>query len=80
MSAADPLTSVPIHTSTLRILREFKSGSQNWDRFLLDLLEREMDREDVLYARKVLGEYLAGKTQGVPLSRVRGTLGLPRRR
>ncbi len=57
MDAADPMTSVPVHTSTLRLLQEFKTGAQNWDRFLLELLERELDREDVDYATRVLNEY-----------------------
>ncbi len=61
MSAADPITSVPVHASTLRLLQEFKTGAQNWDAFLLDLLEREMDRDDVRYAEKVLAAYRTGK-------------------
>lgn len=57
MTATDPMTSVPVHASTLRLLREFKTGSQNWDAFLLELLERELDRQDLEFAQKVLNEY-----------------------
>jgi hypothetical protein len=62
--AADPITSVPVHASTLRVLQEFKTGAQNWDSFLLDLLEREMDREDVEFARKLLKDLRQGKIKG----------------
>ncbi len=67
MASSDTLTSVPVHTSTLRILKQFKTGAQNWDQFLLELLEREMDREDVQFATKVLEEYAAGKIAVTPL-------------
>ena len=71
MPAADPITSVPLHTSTLRVLQEFKTGAQNWDSFLLHLLEKEMDREDIEYAHKLLVEYRQGKIKGVPRRRRR---------
>jgi hypothetical protein len=61
--STDPITSVPVHASTLRVLQEFKTGAQNWDSFLLDLLEKEMDREDVEYARRLLGEFRRGKVK-----------------
>ncbi len=56
-AASDPMTSVPVHASTLRLLQEFKTGAQNWDRFLVELVEREMDREDVKYAGRLLRAY-----------------------
>jgi hypothetical protein len=65
MPSADPITSVPLHTSTLRVLQEFKTGAQNWDSFLLHLLEKEMDREDVEYARKLLVEHRQRMFKGV---------------
>jgi hypothetical protein len=74
MASPDTLTSVPVHTSTLRLLQQFKTGAQNWDEFLLDLLEREMDREDVRYASALLEQYAAGKVVATPLSAVRRSL------
>jgi hypothetical protein len=71
MSTSDPMTSVPVHSSTLRLLQQFKTGAQNWDDFLLDLLEREMDKEDIEFARRVLGDYHRGADKGIPLSKVR---------
>jgi hypothetical protein len=38
-SSADPLTSIPVHTSTLRLLQALKTGAQNWDQFLLESFE-----------------------------------------
>ena len=38
-ASADPLTSIPVHTSTLRLLQGLKTGAQNWDRFLLESFE-----------------------------------------
>ncbi len=61
MTASDPMTSVPVHASTLRLLQEFKTGAQNWDRFLLELVEREMDREDVRFAARLLNAYHRGR-------------------
>ncbi len=57
MSGADPTTRVPIRTSTLRLLEGSKTNSKNGDRFLLELVEREMDQEDVGQARLVLSSY-----------------------
>ena len=40
MSAArDPITSIPVHASTLKLLQRMKTGGQNWDEFLLTFLE-----------------------------------------
>lgn len=66
MTAADPMTSVPVHTSTLRFLQEFKTGAQNWDAFFLELVGREMDRDDLAYARSVLEKYRAGRVSEHP--------------
>jgi hypothetical protein len=69
MSTADPVTSVPVRASTLRLLQEFKTGAQNWDAFLLDLVEREMDREDTEFARRVLEEYRSRRLRAMPRPR-----------
>jgi hypothetical protein len=38
-ATADPLTSIPVHSSTLRLLQRLKTGAQNWDDFLLQSFE-----------------------------------------
>ncbi len=68
-AASDPMTSVPVHASTLRLLQEFKTGAQNWDRFLVELVEREMDREDVRYADRLLKAYHREKRKEEPRRR-----------
>lgn len=53
MATTDPLTSIPVHQSTLRALRGAKMADQTWDGFLLALaddyiapsLKRELDRK-----------------------------------
>jgi len=52
MSDADPVTSVPLHQSTLRVLQRVKSAAETWDEFLINLtddyispaLRAELDR------------------------------------
>ena len=68
MSSSDPHTSVPVHASTVRLLQQFKTGAQNWDQFLVDLLEREMDRDDLGYAQKLLEGYRRGTVRAVSRS------------
>ncbi len=36
MSSSNPTTTITVHTSTLRVLQEFKKGGETWDDFLLD--------------------------------------------
>jgi mRNA-degrading endonuclease RelE of RelBE toxin-antitoxin system len=43
--AADPITSLSIHTSTLRMLRPFKRGDMTWDDVLLDFIEEHVPKE-----------------------------------
>jgi hypothetical protein len=51
MATTDPLTSIPVHQSTMRALRGAKMADQTWDGFLLALaddylspaLKRELD-------------------------------------
>lgn len=69
MPATDPITSVPVHASTLRLLQEFKTGAQNWDEFLVDLIESEMDREDIEFAERLLKDYKAGRVRASPRTR-----------
>ena len=52
MATADPVTSIPVHQSTLRALRGAKMADQTWDDFLIALaddyispaLRRDLDR------------------------------------
>jgi hypothetical protein len=71
MASPDTMTSVPVHKSTLRLLQQFKTGAQNWDQFLLELVDREMDREDAQYATALLQQYAKGDVLATPLSAVR---------
>jgi hypothetical protein len=43
----DRLTSIPVHSSTVRLLQELKSGAQNWDEFLLSAFEDLLPPETV---------------------------------
>jgi hypothetical protein len=63
MRAPDRITSVPVHASTRRVLQEFKMRAQSWDDFLLQLIEREMDRQDVAYAHQLLEDFRSGKVK-----------------
>lgn len=35
----DRLTSIPVHATTVKLLQQLKTGSQNWDEFLLSAFE-----------------------------------------
>ena len=35
--AADPITSIPVHSSVLRHLRTLKTADQTWDAFLMEM-------------------------------------------
>ena len=37
-TSRDPMTSLPVHRSTLRYLQELKTGPETWDAFLVRLL------------------------------------------
>lgn len=43
--AADPITSISIHSSTLRMLQPFKRGDMTWDDVILDFLEEHVPHE-----------------------------------
>jgi hypothetical protein len=38
-SSEDRLTSIPVHATTVKLLQQLKTGSQNWDEFLLSAFE-----------------------------------------
>jgi hypothetical protein len=63
--AADPLTSISIHASTLRMLQSFKRGDMTWDDVLVDFIEEHLPEEFVVeMIRRANGRPL------VPLSQV----------
>ena len=45
--AADRLTSISVHQSTLRMLRPFKRGDMTWDDVLIDFIEEHVPEEFV---------------------------------
>ena len=47
MSAADPMSSIPAHRSTIELLRRLKPANQNWDGFLLSAFEDRFPPETV---------------------------------
>ncbi len=71
MASSDRATSIPVHASTVRLLQQLKTGAQNWDQFLLELAERDLDRLEADIARADLALFRAGKGELVPLSAVR---------
>lgn len=80
MASADPPTSIPVHTSTLRLLQEMKTGAQTWDDFLRELAERDLDRLEHRLARMDLALFRAGKAPVVPLEDVLAEFRLQRRK
>ena len=71
MASADPATSIPVHASTVRLLQQMKTGAQNWDEFLRELAERDLDRLESDIARKELALFQARKGKVIPLSTVK---------
>lgn len=39
MPAADSVTSIPVHRSTLRVLQQVKGAAESWDEFLITITE-----------------------------------------
>lgn len=39
MSSPDAITSIPLHQSTLRVLRRVKSAAETWDEFLITVTD-----------------------------------------
>ncbi len=69
------MTSIPVHSSTLRFLQGLKTGAQNWDQFLLQSFEdflppdtlRELAAragEPSTPASEVLAKHLRRKARG----------------
>ena len=47
MSAADPMSSIPAHRSTIELLQRLKPATKNWDEFLLSAFEDWLPPETV---------------------------------
>jgi hypothetical protein len=39
MATSDPVTSIPLHRSTLRLLQRVKTAAETWDDFLLTITD-----------------------------------------
>lgn len=39
MATTDPVTSIPVHRSTLKILQRIKNSAETWDEFLFELTD-----------------------------------------
>lgn len=46
-TSEDRLTSIPVHSTTVRLLQKLKTGGQNWDAFLLSAFEDLLPPETV---------------------------------
>ncbi|MDE1821341.1 MAG: hypothetical protein KGJ23_15640 [Euryarchaeota archaeon] len=71
MATKDPLSSIPAHASTIRFLQQMKTGSQNWDQFLLDMAERIEDLQDVVEGLRAREALLSGAARTVPFDKFR---------
>jgi hypothetical protein len=47
MTAADPMSSIPAHRSTIKLLQQLKPANKNWDEFLLSAFEDWLPPETV---------------------------------
>lgn len=47
MSTADPMSSIPAHQSTIKLLQQLKPANKNWDEFLLSAFEDWLPPETV---------------------------------
>lgn len=74
MATADPVTSVSLRASTLRLLQEMKTGAQSWDQFFRDWLEWTEDREELEEARRAIAEIRAGRAKTISGTKVRKQL------
>lgn len=76
MSTQDPLTSISVHSSTVRLLQELKTGAQTWDDLLRAMaqdyvspavqaqLERQLRTERILSGKEVLKAHELQKAKG----------------
>lgn len=59
------MTSISVHSSTLRMLQPFKKGDMTWDDVLIDFLEEHVPRE---FVRAMIRK--AEKGPGIPFDEV----------
>ena len=76
MSTQDPLTSISVHSSTVRLLQDLKTGAQTWDDLLRTMaqdyvsptvqaqLERQLRTEKIVSGMEVLREHERQKAKG----------------
>jgi hypothetical protein len=76
----DAQTSIPVHASTLKLLQGMKTGGQNWDEFLLELAEKEIDRMEIELGEMSVALYKAGVGKVVDWENVRKEIGTRRKR
>lgn len=77
--ATDPQTSIPVHASTLKLLQGMKTGGQNWDEFLQELAEKELDRMELELGEMSMALYKAGAGKVVDWDDVKKELGTRRK-
>ncbi len=74
MSASqDRLTSIPVHSTTVKLLQQLKTGGQNWDEFLLSAIEdllppdtiAELDRRERVERGRTFAEVSRDHPRGV---------------
>ena len=63
--ASDRMTSISVHSSTLRMLQPFKKGDMTWDDVLIDFIEEHVPEE---FVRAMIHE--AEKGPGIPWRQV----------
>ncbi len=44
----DTMTSISVHSSTLKMLQSFKKGDMTWDDVLIDFIEEHVPKEFVM--------------------------------
>lgn len=69
-ASRDPITSLPVRRSTLRLLQNLKTGAQTWDEFFHDWAEHEMDRLELVESRSDVEEYRRRPEPTVSLTEV----------
>lgn len=78
--ASGARTSIPVHATTLKLLQGMKTGDQNWDEFLRDLADRELDRMEVELGESARRLYRQGVGKAVGWKDVRNQVGSRRKR
>jgi hypothetical protein len=76
MQSGDPVTSIPLHRSTLQLLQRVKTSAETWDDFLISLtddyispalrseLDRRLTAETIVSGRDAKREFLEMRRSG----------------